>query len=62
MIKFFLHLLETCLTQKGYVIATVCEAIKTFDILEEFEPDMVIVDAYLYHYDGRTIRKANSPA
>jgi two-component system alkaline phosphatase synthesis response regulator PhoP len=55
--KVFLHMLESCLIKKGYVIATVCEAVNTFDMLEAFKPDLVIVDVYLDNYDGRTICK-----
>jgi CheY-like chemotaxis protein len=53
----FLYQYEQLLTQYGFKVQTVINAIDIFENIETFRPNLIILDTFINDYDGRTIGK-----
>ncbi len=53
----FLYQYKTLLSDKGFKIETVIDAMEIFEKVETFKPDIIVLDTFFKEYDGRTIGK-----
>lgn len=52
-----LSVMEILLTMKGFTVDVISRGDTTFERLEEFEPDLVLLDVLISGQDGRAICK-----